>query len=131
MSEKQNKFMVVALMSGCVSQQPDMVRAGDVSLEKISPNGVHVMWAQVRQEGEYVVITGSVTPRGVGTRRYSGYVDVELTDSSGEVVGRGRSERIDVPLRGPGKGTRLKRFEVRVKAVVPANGNVRVAYQMG
>ena len=89
------------------------------------------MWAEVRQEGEYAVVTGSLTPKGVGIRHYSGHVDVEFVDSEGELNKKVRSETIRLCLRGPGKGPKFRRFRIRANTVVPEGGTVRVAYHLG
>ncbi len=59
--------VIAMIAAGCSSQSPDLVSAGQVGLEKDSAPGVHVMWADVRQEGEDAVIRGSLVPKGAGT----------------------------------------------------------------
>jgi len=122
-------FAMIA--AGCSSQLPDLVGAGQVSLEKDSAPGVHVMWAEARQEGEDAVIRGSLVPKGAGTWRRVGHVDVELTDAQGQAVAHACSEPIYVTLRGPGRGSKLKRFEVRTPANIPTNGKALVTFRYG
>ena len=54
--------LIVALAGGC-NRGPDLVRAGQVSLQKTGAPGVRVMWAEVRQEGPTAVVTGSLVTR--------------------------------------------------------------------
>ena len=123
--------VLAMIAAGCSSQSPDLVGAGQVGLQKDSAPGVHVMWAEVRQEGEYAVIRGSLVTKGAGTWRRVGHVDVKLTDAQGQAVAHACSEPIYVTLRGPGHGSKLKRFEVRTPASIPTDGNVRVAFRYG
>jgi len=124
--------VVLAIMTaGCSSQSPDLVRAGHVSLEKVGAQGVNVMWAEVRQDGEHAVISGSLVPKGAPGWRRVGHVDVELTDAQGQTVAQACSEPIYVTRRGPGHGTKIKRFEVRIPANVPTDGKAQVTFHYG
>ncbi len=120
--------VLAMIAAGCSSQFPDLVGAGQVRLEKVSAPGVHVMWAEVRQEGKHAVIRGSLVPRGAGTWRRVGHVDVQLTDAQGQPVAHACSEPIYVTLRGPGHGSKLKRFEVRTPASIPTNSKALVTF---
>ncbi len=128
---------VIAILAfGCVFSQPDMVKSGEVSLEKVNAAGVHIMWAQVRQDGDDAVVTGRVVPRGGGARDVSGHVDVVFLDSQGGLAGQMQSDtlRTDAArlfLRGPGRGPRSRRFEIRKKMTIPIGGKVRVIYHLG
>ena len=102
-----------------------------MAVTKVHARGVQLMWAKVRQEPEYAVVTGSLTLKGVANRKYSGHVDVEFMDSDGKLIERAHSETIYVAQRGPGKGSKLRRFSVRLKTIAPQNGNVRVVYHLG
>ena len=119
------------IAAGCSSQFPDLVGTGQVGLEKDSAPGVHVMSAEARQEGEDAVIRGSLVTKGAGTWRRVGHVDMELTDAQGQTVAHACSEPIYVTLRGPGRGSKLKRFEVRTSANIPTNGKVLVTFRYG
>ena len=123
--------VLAMIAAGCSSQFPDLVGAGQVGLEKNSAPGVHVMWAEVRQEDEDAVIRGSLVPKGAGTWRRVGHVDVELTDAQGQAVAHACSKPIYVTLRGAGHGSKLKRFEVRTPASIPTNGKVLVTFRYG
>ena len=123
--------LAVVALSGCSQRGPGMVDAGSLSLSKVDVRGVHIMWADVWQDGADAVVRGSLMPSGVANRRHAGHVRVELLDARGSVVKQACSKTIYVSQRGPGKGTRLNRFEVRLDGTVQAGGRVRVTYHGG
>ena len=123
--------VLAMIAAGCSSQSPGLVGAGQLSLEKNSARGVHVMWAEARQEGEDAVIRGSLVTKGASTWRRIGHVDMELTDAQGQAVAHACSEPIYVTLGGPGRGSKLKRFEIRTPASIPTDGNVLVTFRYG
>ena len=123
--------VISILTFGCVSSQPDMVKSGEVTLEKVNAPGVHVMWAEVRQDGDDGVVTGRVVPRGAGVRRFYGHVDVAFLDSQGKLAEQMQPYTLNLFLRGPGRGPTSRRFEVREQMTIPTGGTVRVIYHLG
>lgn len=121
----------VSCVISCASPCPDLVRSGAVRLVKSSPPGVRLMWAEVRQEGDYAVIRGSLIRRGAGTWRRVGHVHVEFIDAEGKPTACACSKLLYVMLRGPGRGRRLNRFEVRTPTAVPLGGTVWVTFLYG
>ncbi len=122
---------LILLAPGCVEQSPDMIRSGQLSLEKTGIVGVNVMWAQVRQEGDLAVVTGSVIPKGASLRRYLGHIYIEFFDSNGTLVGKAQSKPFWVITPGTKGGPRHVRFRVESETIVPIGGKVLVAYRRG
>ncbi len=123
--------VVAVLLSGCIQAGQDLVEADRLSLEKVKAKGVRVMWAEVRQDGETAVVTGSLLPRGPAFRRYAGQVVVELISADGKVVGKGRSRTLYLCQRGPGRTPGMTHFMVYVQAAAPEGGKVRVGFSHG
>lgn len=121
----------LAMMAGCSSQSAVLTSEKQVELTNDSNSGVHVAWAEARQKGETTVITGVLASRGAGNWRRVGHVDVKLTDAQGKSVAHACSEPICVTLRGPGRGSKLKHFEVRTPAIIPADGKASVTFRYG
>jgi len=137
MVNKRNTFgstclllATVLVVSGCQVRGPDMVASGEVSLEKVDAPGVRVMWAEVRQDGDYAVVNGAVTPAG-GNYEYIGYVDVKFLDPAGRLVQQAMSETIPLSSQSPERGASIKHFEVQAMTVVPVGGTVQVSYLLG
>ena len=135
---RRNGFVVMtvlvfaaAMIAGCSEQGPDLVSNGTLSLEKVNAKGIHVMWAELRQEGEDVIVTGGLVAKGVGNWRRSGHVGVQLLDANGNVVEQACSDLIYMSLRGPGRGPRIKNFKVRMQATASQGKTARVTYHIG
>lgn len=120
-----------AFMTGCSPRASDLVSDGAVSLHKTSDKGVRIMWAEVRQEGQYAVVTGRLVPGGARSWRTVGHVDVEFAGPDGQVVAQGCSKPMHVLRCYPGHGSNTRRFEVRSQTNLPAGAKVQVAFRYG
>ncbi len=124
-------LIVLAVVSGCTTGGTDLVAAGAVSLEKVHSEKVRIVSAEVRQDGENAVVTGSVAAATKSLRGYHGYVEVEFVDSQGELLRRVRTETFYTPPKCSCKGSRSRGFYVSTRMAVPDGGGVRVAYHLG
>ena len=138
MTRRRNGFVVMAVLvsaaaviTGCSGRGPDLVSNGTLSLEKVNAKGIHVMWVELRQEGEDVIVTGSLVSKGVSNWRRSGHVRVQLLDANGGVVEQACSDLIYMCLRGPGRGPRIKDFKIRMHATASQGETARVTYHLG
>lgn len=119
------------LLTGCQAAAPDLAQTGEVHLDKAHAKGVHILWAEVRPDGGDTVVTGSLRPRGAGSRRLRGHLDVVLICPEGNIVRQAHSGEIILLLRGPGRGPTIRRFSVRLKGRPPSGATVRVAFHHG
>ncbi len=122
--------MFLTVTVGC-QRRPDLVRTGQVRLHKSSDRLVRVMWAEVRQDGPYAVLTGSTVVKGAMTKKYIGHIEVEYRDVEGNLVARDTSKTLVFYRRGPRTDPLYRRFRIETATNVPVGGTVRVVYRGG
>ena len=122
--------VLLTLAVGC-QRGPDLVRTGRVRLDKSSDRRVRVMWAEVRQDGPYAVLTGSTVVKGALTKKYIGHIEVEYRDAEGNLVAQDTSKTLVFYRRGPATDPLFRRFRVVTATNVPLGGSVRVIYRGG
>ncbi len=118
-------------IAGCADRPPDMIRAGQLSLEKSGIVGVHLMWAEVRQVGDLAVVTGTLTPRGASLKQNLGHIYIEFFDSTGTLIAKAHSKPFWVNVPRADSGSWLVRFRVESQTIVPVGGKVLVSFRRG
>lgn len=136
MNVKILKFFCVLIilfvsMAGlaCASKRINLIKNGTRKLEIIPSRGIHISKVYVIQEGDRLLIKGTVKRRSsynVG----SGHIDISIISPEGEVLEKASTNFIPriIPSR-PGRRKSLgSRFEVRLPTIPPAGSKVHVAY---
>jgi hypothetical protein len=119
----------VMVLSGCATRSANLVKAGKVKLELVPSSGNYVSRVEVKQDGDELVITGTVKRRnfsGIG----GGHVDVSLISPEGEIleqVSTYYTPRIISRKRGSSRH-RGSHFEVRLPTVPSAGSKICVGY---
>ena len=120
----------VSVMSGCSSNRISLVDQGIVSVETKASKNVGILWTDVYQDGEDIIVYGVVRRRSHTSYPLKTHVDVTILAPDGEVLQEARTPDIYVPRRIPGKGINWKRFEVRFPDV-PQNSRVQAVAHSG
>jgi hypothetical protein len=112
---------LAAIAAGCGPSTHGQVHAGRISLEKESAQGVHVMWADVRQDGDDAVVFGTFVWKGAGTWRRIGHIDVRMVDDEGTAVANTCSAPTQIMHSGLSVRRNLRgRFELKGSMTDPA-----------
>ena len=119
----------VMVLSGCATRSANLVKAGKVKLELVPSSGNYVSRVEVEQDGDELVITGTVKRRnfsGIG----GGHVDVSLISPEGEILEQVSTYYTPrIISRKPGSSRhRGSHFEVRLPTVPPAGSRICVGY---
>jgi hypothetical protein len=103
----------VSIMSGCSGSRVSLVDQGIVSVEAKPSKNVGILWTDVYQDGEDIIVYGVVQRRSHTSYPLKTHVDVAILSPDGEVLQEARTPDVYVPRRIPGKGINWNRFEVR------------------
>jgi len=116
---------------GCTVRRVDLAEAGRVTVEKTSCRKTAILWTEIYQEGDDLMIYGTL-----GRKEYSGYrldahVDITLLASDGKVLRTGRTPDIRVPARRTGKGAAFTSFRERFAGVARSVSRVLLQCHSG
>jgi hypothetical protein len=120
----------VSVMSGCSGSQISLVDQGIVSVEAKPSKNVGILWTDVYQDGEDIVVYGVVRRRSHTSYPLKTHVDVTILSPDGEVLQEVRTPDIYVARRIPGKGINWNRLEVRLPDI-PHNSRVQAVAHSG
>jgi hypothetical protein len=127
--------IVVTTVPGCVTNRVSLVDQGIVSVDTVPSEKVSILWADVYEDGEDVVVYGTLRRRGYTGYPMKTHVDVTISSPDGTVLEEARTPDIDVPRYILGKHTRSrgirgKRFEVRFREV-PQGSKINMVVHVG
>jgi hypothetical protein len=138
--DMKSKFLSIAfvvalsaatrIMSGCGGSRVSLVDQGIVSVETKASKNVGILWTDVYQDGEDIIVYGVVQRSSHTSYPIKTHVDVTILSPDGEVLQEVRTPDILVPRRIPGKGINWKRFEVRFPDI-PHNSRVQAVAHSG
>jgi len=119
------------VISGCATNRIDLADRGVVSVETVPGKRVNILWTDVYQDGEDLVIYGVVQRHSHSSYPIKTHVDVNIFAPDGTVLQQTRTPDIYVPRRLAGKGISWKRFEVRLPTTPPRGSLVRIVSHSG
>jgi len=121
---------VPTVMSGCSSNRISLVDQGVVSIEAEPSKNVRILWTDVYQDGEDIMIYGVVRRRSHTSYPLKTHVDIKVFNTDGKVLQEARTPDIYVPRRVPGKGINWKCFKLRLPDI-PENSRVQAVAHSG
>jgi hypothetical protein len=123
-------LVTAAAASGCLTDRIDLVATGVVAVESHHCKQVSFSKISIYQEGEHLVIQGKIK------RNYfcicpscKGFVEVELVDADGELLGI--YPAATSPRNLPRKGPRESSFSIREKMKLPEGSSARIHFNRG
>ena len=123
--------MAVLFIEGCATNREDLVDKGVVSVETEPSEKVKILWADVYQDGEEIVVYGVIQRRIHTSYPLMTHVDVTLYSSEGETLYETRTQDMYVPGRIPGKGIDWRRFKIRLPEMPPQNSRIDMIVHRG
>ncbi|MHC4624649.1 MAG: hypothetical protein ACYS4W_12190 [Planctomycetota bacterium] len=114
--------MLTAAISGCATNRIDLVDEGLVTVETVPSKGVRILWADVYQDGEDMVVCGVVQRRSDTSYPIRAHVDITVLSPEGTVLQETRTCNIYVARRLAGKGMNWTCFRARLPGT-PAEGS--------
>jgi len=111
--------VLLVTISGCATNRVSLADAGLVSVETVPSKKVKILWTDVYEDGNDVVVYGVLRRIGHSSSPFNIHVDVTAFSPDGNVLHENRTPEIDVPRRVVGKGVDWKRFEVRFPSQIP------------
>ena len=113
----------------CASNRVNLLKNGTTKLEIIPSRGIYISRVYVIQDGDKLVIKGTVKRRS-SSRAGSGHVDISIVSPEGEVFEKVSTFYIPriIPSKPGRRKSRGSRFEVRLPTIPPTGSKVRVAY---
>jgi hypothetical protein len=119
------------LVSGCATNREDLVKSGDVTLQKHRSGKVYIAWCDVYRDENGLLVTGVMRRDDCVGLPIRARVDVRVMSPDGSVVLEARSGDTYVPRRVTGKGQSLKRFTVRLPEIPPRGSLIRLVVTNG
>lgn len=122
--------MIVAALGGCASGV-DLLKTGDVSVERLEAPKARVTWVNVLQDEDLLRVSGRVLSRGMFPGYARGHVDVSLVGPDGRVVAEAESSELAV-AGSPKRGLQHRAvFRVEMPVTPPTGSVVKVRWQGG
>ena len=118
-------FFVVIIISGCSGGRLDLVKCGDISIEKIDSKHVNITWCSIYKENGDYVLTGAIKRRENSLHPVLAHIDASIISQDGKVIDEKRTNNIYVPIRSSCRGLGYKRFELRI-IDIPTGAMVRL-----
>jgi hypothetical protein len=111
---------------GCRAPHKSLVDSGIVGLEKQGHGKIHVVWSDVYEDDDGLVVAGVI-------RRYDRvglpiktHVNVAILSPGGIILNEGQSRDMYVPRNITGKGQSPQRFAVHFAKTPPQGSLIRV-----
>jgi hypothetical protein len=137
----ESKFWTIALgigfgtltatISGCATNRIDLADKGIVSVETVPSKRVNILWTDVYQDGEDILVYGVVQRLSHTSYPIKTHVDITILSPDGMVLQEARTPDIYVPRRIPGKGISWERFQVRFPDIPPQGSRVNMVVHGG
>lgn len=116
------------LLSGCLYGKPDLIRDGSVQLRTETSRQVRLTGISARQQGEELVVSGSVWRRGLTSAVLTGHVDVTVVGPDGNPVQEVATAY--TPSNIPQRGPRRSHFTARLRGA-PEGATIKVRHHAG
>jgi len=117
--------VLMATTIGCASNRLDLVKTGKVFIETVPSQKVKILWVNIYQEGDELVVYGVVRRFGISSYPLKTYVDISILSADGTLLHEARTPDIWVPRRLSGKGIAFKRFRMRFPDIPPEGSLIR------
>lgn len=113
--------MLLVTMSGCTHSHISLVDQGIISVETESSENAKILWSDVYQDKEGIVVYGVIERCGHTTYPLETHLDITVLSMEGKVLQEAQTPDIYLPRRIPGKGINWKRFRVRFPEIPQAS----------
>lgn len=123
--------MLLVTISGCATNRVSLVDEGLVSVETVPSKKVEILWTDVYEDGNDVVVYGVVQQHSYSGATVDVHVDITILSNDGAKLQEHRTADIRVPRRRHGKGVDWKRFEVRFPGTFPEGATVKMVVHAG
>ncbi|HHA18796.1 MAG TPA: hypothetical protein ENK70_03730 [Methylophaga sp.] len=123
--------VLLVTISGCAANRVSLADEGIVSVETVPGKKVKILWTDVYEDDNDVVVYGVLRRIGYSSGSFSIHVDVTVFSPDEEVLYENRTSVIGVPRRVVGKGVDWKRFEVRFPGQIPEGSSIRAVCHAG
>lgn len=118
-----------AFLTGCLYGKPDLIRDGSVQLRTEPSKNVVLTGVSARQEGDQLVVSGSVRRRGLPSAVLTGHVDLTLVGPDGKPIQE--VAKAYTPSNIPQRGPRQSYFTARFVAVPVEGTTIRLRHHGG
>ena len=117
---------VAVLVCGCATNQVDLVKAGELSLETEPGERIRILDAYVYQKGaEEVVVTAAVKRRRPSSQPMKIHVTMTILTPAGEQIEM-QPDEFYVPAFRPGKTRSIKYYRKRLEEMPPKGSTIRL-----
>lgn len=123
--------ILTSFISGCATSRIDLVDEGVVSVENTPSRKARILWTNVYQDGDDLVVYGVVQRRNLSSYPIKIHVDISVSSPDGKVLHKARTSDVYVPRRIPGRGRNFKRFRIRFPDIPPKGSLVRAICHSG
>jgi hypothetical protein len=118
--------MLPIINSGCGTNRIDLADNGTVSVEKVPSQNVKILWTSVYQDGEDLVVYGTVRRYGYSSYPMKTHVDIIIFSPDGTILQERQTKDICVPIRRPGRGISFARFRERFAVLAEGGSKVKI-----
>jgi hypothetical protein len=120
-------LLVTATLHGCCMGRIDLCREGGVSIAGRPSDKVEILWADVWQTDEEVLVYAALRRRAYTRCPMKVDVDVMVTGPDGAVLEETRLSEVRIPARCCRRMTCWERFRAPLAAVPPTGSKVIIS----
>ena len=120
---------VAVLVCGCATNQVDLVKAGQLSLETEPGDRIRILDAYVYQkDNDQVVITAAVKRRSPSSYPMKIHVTTTILTPDGEQI-ETQPDDFYVPAFRPGRTQSIKYYRKRLERIPPTGSTIKLTCQ--
>jgi len=123
--------ILLVTISGCATNRVSLADEGLVSVETVPSKKVEILWTDVYEDGNDVVVYGAVQQHTYSGATINVHVDITVLSNDGVKLQERTTADISVPRRRHGKGVDWKRFELRFPGTFPEDATVKMVVHAG
>lgn len=121
---------IMTVIPGCTGSRVSLVDQEVVSIKAKSSKNVRILWTDVYQDGEDIIVYGVVRRCSHTSYPLETHVDIKVFNTDGKLLHEARTPDTYVPRCATGKGIHWKRFKLRVPEI-PRNSRVQAVAHSG
>ena len=99
-------------LTGCVAPQNDLVRIGQITVQREQSELIDVLMPSVSRDGDSMVVSGRLLRRTQDMGPLPGHLDITVLSPEGRMLNESRAHwfPVSVPLHGPRDASYIVRF---------------------
>ncbi len=123
--------VLLSALPGCTVPGENISRKGVVTVQRVPSAKVDILWANVYQVEDAMVVRGVVRRRERSSYPLLVHIDAAVWSRDGEILKEEMGQDVRVPRRLAGKGLNYNDFEICLPITPPTGGTVKLVCHAG